>query len=148
MFMKKTSFLLFLLAFLCLFNCQIQAQKKEKNVILKIMNEQEKAWNKGSLEKFMDGYWENDSLKFIGKNGITYGWKNTLENYKKNYATPESRGKLTFYILHLDFIDKKNAFMIGKWKIERNDKSILQGHFSLIWQKIGGFWKIIADHSS
>ncbi|TAE73397.1 MAG: DUF4440 domain-containing protein [Bacteroidetes bacterium] len=130
------------------YNTLIFAQNKEKNAIFQIMNEQEKAWNSGDLEKFMDGYWKNDSLQFVGKNGITYGWKNTLQNYQKNYATPEAKGKLIFSILHFQFINKKNAFMIGKWKIERQDKSILQGHFTLIWRKIDNSWKIIADHSS
>ena len=33
----------------------------------------------------MKGYWNNDSLMFIGRNGVTYGYQNTLMNYKKNY---------------------------------------------------------------
>ena len=45
-------------------------------------------------EKFMKGYWENDSLMFIGKSGVTYGYKNTLNNYKKNYPTTADMGKL------------------------------------------------------
>lgn len=138
---------IFILIFLMNYS-SVFGQNKEKNAIFQIMSEQEKAWNNGNLEKFMDGYWKNDSLQFIGKNGITYGWKNTLQNYQKNYATPEARGKLTFSILHFQFINKKNAFMIGKWTIQRQDNSILQGHFTLVWRKIDKFWKIIADHSS
>ncbi len=146
MIKNRTKIILFIL-FLVI-NTSIFAQNKQKNVILQIMNEQEKAWNNGNLQKFMDGYWKNDSLKFIGKNGMTYGWKNTLQNYQKNYATKEARGKLNFSILHLEMIGKKEAFMIGKWKIERADSTILQGHFTLIWRKIDTIWKIIADHSN
>jgi hypothetical protein len=36
------------------------------------------AWNRGDLSKrFMDTYWKSDSLMFIGKSGVTYGWQNT-----------------------------------------------------------------------
>ena len=37
----------------------------------------------GNLEEFMSFYWKSDSLMFIGKNGIQYGWQKTLDNYKK-----------------------------------------------------------------
>ena len=66
--------------------------------ILKIMKQQEDCWNEGDLECFMKGYWKSDSLKFIGKKGITYGWGNTLERYRKNYPDKESMGTLKFEI--------------------------------------------------
>ena len=46
----------------------------------------------------MDGYWKNDLFKFYGANGITYGWKNTFERYKKAYPTKAYMGTLTFKI--------------------------------------------------
>ena len=53
------------------------------------MKQQELAWNAFDIEGFMKYYWNNDSLKFIGSKGITYGWKNTLDNYKKGYPNQE-----------------------------------------------------------
>jgi len=41
------------------------------------MNEQEKSWNSGDIDDFMSKYWNDDSLIFIGKSGINYGWKKT-----------------------------------------------------------------------
>ena len=39
------------------------------------MKEQEKSWNMGSIDDFMDKYWNDDSLIFISKSGINYGWE-------------------------------------------------------------------------
>ena len=69
------------------------AQSKDETAIRQILDTQTKAWNKGDLDGFMKGYWENDSLMFIGKSGVTYGWKNTLENYKKGYPDTAAMGK-------------------------------------------------------
>ena len=61
------------------------AQSKDKQEILKLLSTQVEFWNKGDVNQFMQGYWENDSLMFVGKDGVTYGYNKTLENYKKNY---------------------------------------------------------------
>ena len=47
-----------------------------------LLQKQTEAWNRGDVEGFMEGYWKSDSLMFIGKSGITYGWQKTLDNYK------------------------------------------------------------------
>ena len=82
--------------------------------ILKALENQRTAWNEGDIEKYMDGYWKSDSLRFIGKRGVQYGWKATLENYKKGYPTKEAMGKLSFEVISLEEIGNETAFMIGK----------------------------------
>ncbi len=125
------------------------AQKpSDRKEILEILEEQTQNWNKGRLEKFMEGYWKSYSLKFIGKNGITYGWQNTLDNYEKRYPDKASRGTLRFEILNVEFISKDAAFVVGKFFLTRPQKGDANGHFSLLWRKIKGEWVIVADHSS
>ena len=67
--------------------------------IRKILDDQAMAWNRGDIEGFMQGYWKNDSLLFIGKSGITTGWQRTLNNYKKSYPDTTAMGKLAFDIV-------------------------------------------------
>ena len=122
-------------------------KEKDKEAILAIMAAQEACWNKGDLQCFMKGYWESDELKFIGKSGITYGWDATLERYKKSYPDKAAMGKLTFDILHVDAIGKKQMLVVGKWHLQRAEDAP-NGHFSLTWKKIDKEWVIIADHSS
>jgi ketosteroid isomerase-like protein len=124
-----------------------QRNRAEENAIRQVMHNQQEAWNRADIEDFMEGYWKSDSLKFIGRNGITYGWQTTLDNYKKSYPTPEAMGKLTFSVLTLDILSETSAFMIGRWHLKRtNDEP--GGHFTLLWRKINGKWVIIADHTS
>jgi ketosteroid isomerase-like protein len=140
--------LLFVLLFgLC--NNYIAQKKKisEKEKIISVVMAQKDAWNNGDMEAYMDGYWKSDSLKFIGKNGIQFGWKNTLENYKKGYPDKAAMGKLEFTIVQVDLLSSSSAFMIGKWKLTR-EKDSPQGYFTLLWKKINGKWKVVTDHSS
>lgn len=123
------------------------AQTKDANKILQIMSAQEKAWNEGDIEEFMKGYWENDSLVFVGKSGLTYGYNNTLANYKKGYPDKTYMGKLKFTILSMQPLGKQFYRVIGKWELTRTVGN-LSGHYTLLLQKINGEWKIISDHSS
>ena len=125
----------------------ISTSNREKAAIAAVMLEQSDAWNKGDLEAYMEPYWHSDSLVFIGKNGPTYGWEKTLQNYRRGYPTPEAMGKLTFTLLKTDQLRKGVYFVIGKWHLRRSIGD-LQGHFSLVFRKIAGKWKIVADHSS
>lgn len=124
-----------------------QAQPAEKE-IRSIMERQVAAWNKGELDNFMVGYWESDSLMFIGSKGLTYGYQRTLENYKKSYSSAELMGKLSFEYKAFTPLGDHHMLVIGGWKIERTSGEILQGHFSLTWAIKGGEWVIIVDHSS
>lgn len=124
-----------------------QKSTKMKPVIEKIMHDQQLAWNKGDLDGFMSSYWNDDSLKFIGKNGITYGWKSTLEHYKKSYPDKATMGELTFMIISVEELSKTSCYVIGKWDLKR-EKGDVGGYYTLLWKKIKGKWVIVTDHTS
>src|SRR5689334_19075865 len=92
--MKKISFLPALF-----FSIVAFTQSSDELTIRKVLDNQVKAWNKGDIQGFMQGYWKSDSLMFIGKNGINRGWEITLENYKKRYPDMTAMGKLSFDII-------------------------------------------------
>ena len=96
----------------------------------------------------MVGYWESDSLMYIGKNGIKYGYKATLESYYKNYPDKATMGTLKFDILEMKPLGRKYQLVVGKWYLTRPEKGDIGGHFSLVFAKMKGKWVIIADHSS
>ena len=140
--MKKTAVLLLLLS-----SFVLQAQEKEDKAIRRLLTEQTASWNKGDIEGFMQTYWKSDSLMFIGKSGVTNGWQNTLNNYKKGYPDTAAMGKLSFDIIQVKPVSKEYAFVIGKWMLQRTAGD-LSGHYTLLLRKIKGEWKIVADHSS
>jgi uncharacterized protein (TIGR02246 family) len=140
--MKKLFILFTLLASITCF-----AQKGEEKDIRALLQLQTEAWNKGDLEGFMQTYWKNDSLMFIGKTGVTRGWRSTLDNYKKGYPDKEAMGQLSFDIIEVKPLSKDYFFVVGKWMLHRT-RDDLSGHYTLLLRKIKGQWKIIADHSS
>lgn len=124
-----------------------QKTDKDETTIRQILNEQTAAWNRGNLDDFMKGYWQSDSLMFIGKSGVTYGYQNTLNNYKKGYSTPEQMGQLEFTLIKVQRLSPEYFFVVGKWALTRSVGNV-SGHYNLLFRKINGRWVIITDHSS
>lgn len=110
------------------------------------MEAQESSWNNGDIAGFMEYYWKSDSLKFIGKKGITYGWQQTLDNYIKGYPDKTAMGILKFVINECTQLSPTCIYVIGSWELEK--KKAVGGYFTLLWRKINGKWVIVADHTS
>lgn len=127
-------------------NSEINYEKSKKEITTMMMKTAED-WSNGDLEAFMDGYIKSDSLKFVGSGGITYGWKQTLENYKNGYPSKDHTGRLTFNLLEFDQLASDVFLVIGEYHLKRNVGNS-DGMFSIILKKINDEWKIIADHSS
>ena len=122
-------------------------EAKAETAIRKLMAAQELAWNSGDIPGFMEGYWKNDSLLFVGKNGPNYGWQPTMDNYRKNYPDTAAMGQLQFDILQIKPLGKEYYFVLGKWFLKRS-KGDVGGAFTLLFRKFKNGWKIVADHSS
>ena len=123
------------------------SQSRDAANIRNVLDLQTKAWNSGNIEKFMEGYLRNDSIMFIGKSGITYGWQKTFENYKKGYPDTAAMGKLDFNIVEVKPLSASNYFVVGMWHLARSIGDI-GGTFTLLFQKVKNRWFIIVDHSS
>jgi hypothetical protein len=119
----------------------------DETTIRTLLEEQRLAWNTGDLQTFMGTYWQSDSLMFIGKSGVTYGWQNTLDNYKKGYPDTAAMGKLKFDILEVKRLSVMYFFLVGKWHLTRSIGDV-GGHFTLLFKKVKNKWVIVADHSS
>jgi len=139
-----TAFLLSLIGF---YSCTNSNFEEEKLSVIKVMDKQTESWNKGDIRGFMDGYWKSDSLRFLGKRGLTKGWQKTLDNYIKSYPDKQTMGILKFDYLSFESLNAKQMFVVGKWTLER-EKDTLKGHYSLLWKKFDQDWKIIFDHTN
>jgi len=142
--------LLFSLLFISLLgnlNAQITTQEEAKKAIIDLLQTQERFWNQGDIDGFMKAYWNHPSLVFVGKNGPTYGYQNTLENYKKGYPNKEAMGDLHFDILHLQQWEANTVQLIGKFRLTRKDDQPT-GYFTLLFRKFDTAWKIVSDHTS
>lgn len=118
----------------------------DEDAIRKVMADQQEAWNNYDLEGFMQGYWKSEDLKFYGSGGVTHGWNNTLERYKNGYPSNEHTGTLKFVIKEISNIDNASYYVLGEYHLERSMGNA-DGIFMIIFKKIDGQWKIIADTS-
>ena len=132
---------------LVVFAINLYAQRSQSDLILKLLEDQRQAWNRGDINEYMQGYNQSDSLLFVGKSGPQYGWNNTLENYKKSYPSKSAMGYLIFDIKEIKMISADHAFVLGAWHLKR-EKDEPKGYFTLLVKKIKGQWKVITDHSS
>ncbi len=117
----------------------------EIDAIKKILDTQQKCWNNGDIDGFMQGYWNSEKLIFTSLNHKpAYGWENTLERYKNSYPTKYSMGEFRFEILDIKLTSKKTAILNGKWELIRmNDNP--NGLFWLDFEKIDENWLITKD---
>ncbi|QQY83270.1 nuclear transport factor 2 family protein [Tamlana sp. s12] len=122
-------------------------ETSDQKAIEKVLKKQRLAWSNNDIESYMEGYWKSDSLKFYGPHGVTLGWDNTLERYLKAYPTEAHTGKLSFKINDITKISNDAYYVLGEYHIKR-DVGNADGIFMLVFKKIDGAWKIIADTST
>ena len=143
-FMKKMLFSLVCLLFISI---KCLSQTPDEKMIRAVLHNQTISWNAGNMEEFMKGYWNSDSVLFIGKSGPDYGYVTTLENYKKHYPDAAARGVLNFDILQMKRLSELYYFVVGKFHLERTIGNA-EGYFTLLFKKVKGKWMIVVDHSS
>ena len=126
---------------------QQKLETKDSLAIIDILNKQEKYCNRGDIDEFMKGYLKSEKLVFSGSSGPIYGWKATLDRYKKTYSDKEKMGKLKFEILNVIALSPKVIQLQGKFNLTRSIGDAF-GYFTLNWIKVKNRWYIISDHTS
>lgn len=144
--MGKLYVFLTVVLLLMLIVCQVPAQETQQ-IIKDIMKKQESCWNKGDLDCFMNDYWKSDSLMFISKYKVYYGYEHTMKRYKTDYPDKEAMGHLSFEFIYMQPLSEISFYVVGKYHLKRTigDR---EGHFTLLWRKINGKWLVVSDHSS
>lgn len=104
-------------------------------------------WNRGDTDGFLLGY--DPKVVFVGEK-ITRGLEEVRVRYQTHYPTRASMGHLTFSDLEIKMIDPVNAFVIGRWRLERGAEGggDTGGVFTLLFKKTANGWKIVVDHTS
>jgi hypothetical protein len=138
---------LLLFSFACTKKANTNLSAEDFKSIKVVLDSQVSAWNKGDIKTFMKGYWNSDSLRFIGRKGIRFSYKSVESNYLKNYNSIEKMGHLSFDSLIFSEIsgNDKIANVTGQWEITGANNA--GGFFSLLFKKVENDWKIIVDHT-
>jgi uncharacterized protein (TIGR02246 family) len=124
-----------------------QHASRDVSQIRAVLDDQAQAWNRGDIEKFMTGYWKSDETTFVGATGVKNGWQAILENYRKRYPDRAAMGKLEFSNLDIRVIDKRAAYALGEFKLQRAEGAV-SGYFTLVFRKFSQGWCIVSDHTT
>src|SRR5437879_8578196 len=115
--------------------------------IREILHAQQRAWNRGDIDGFMNGYARSKSTIFVSEDTVTRGWQTVRDRYKKKYSDRARMGTLKFSNLEIMSLGVDSAVALGRWKLKRA-KDQPHGRFSLIFRKIADGWRIVHDHTS
>lgn len=105
------------------------------------------AWNAGDLEGYMQGYWKNDSVRFVSGNGVSHGWSAMLERYRRGYPDKARMGRLRFEDVEVSVHSAGSASVFGKWLLERAGDAPW-GYFTLLMKRTDAGWRVVLDHTS
>jgi beta-aspartyl-peptidase (threonine type) len=124
------------------------APADDEKAIRAVIEAQQTAWNKGDLDGFMAGYWNDDKLFYISGAKSVQGFKPLKERYEKAYqGDGKEMGKLKFSELNVEMLSTEAALVRGKWEVTMT-KETIGGWFTLIVKKFPAGWKVTHDHTS
>ena len=120
---------------------------QDRAAIESVLATQQRAWNEGNVDTFLEGYWRSEELTFSGNHGIARGWNGVRDHYRKSYSDRAAMGKLDFSSLEYRELGPDAALVLGHWHLAR-EKGDVGGVFSVVFQHFSEGWKIIHDHTS
>ena len=74
---------------------------------------QQRAWNRGDIDAFMDGYARAETTVFVSGDELTRGWQTVRDRYLKKYGDRVKMGTLTFSELELEQLGPDCAVAAG-----------------------------------
>ncbi len=128
----------------------LAADPSPEKDIRAVLTAQQDAWNKGDLDGFMAGYWDDEGLRFTSGDTVTTGFKATKERYLKRYkADGKEMGKLSFSEIAVEMVTADYAIVRGRWALKfEQSADEPRGLYTLTMKKLKDGWKITSDHTS
>jgi beta-aspartyl-peptidase (threonine type) len=125
------------------------SDEQVREAVLKVLDDQVAAWNRGDLEAFMKGYWRSDDVTFFSGGDVRHGWQELLDRYRKRYqAEGKEMGTLRFEDRQIDATGPKSAAVRGRWELTYKDGKKDGGLYTLLFRKEPQGWCIVHDHTS
>jgi uncharacterized protein (TIGR02246 family) len=125
----------------------------DEAAVVRVLEEQRAAWNRGDLDAFLSGYEMSERLLFTSGGKIRQGFDETREKYRARYGeAAETMGQLSFEILDVRALGScaDAAIVLGRWGV--TDTPVAgSGVFSVILERHrdpGDRWEIVHDHTS
>ena len=117
--------------------------------VVKVLLEQEKAWNRGDMNGFMQAYKDSPETMLVGHE-VAKGFSEIQTEYRRDYPNQAEMGTLGYSELEVHKLDDNFAVCIGHYHIDRNKKDggPADGLFSDVLEKTQDGWKIVLVHTT
>ena len=115
--------------------------------IKSVLRMQQDAWNRGDIDRFMNGYAHSRDTVFISEDTVRRGWETVRDRYREKYSDRAKMGVLTFSDLEIVLLSPDSAVALGRWQLQRA-KDRPHGRFTLIFRRLPEGWRIVHDHTS
>ena len=115
--------------------------------IVAVLEGTAEGWNAGDLQRYMQGYWRSEDLRFASGGTVTYGWEATLERYRARYPDKAAMGTLRFSDVDVELLGDDTACVFGAWELQRAEDRP-HGLFTLVFRRLPEGWRIVHDHTS
>jgi len=125
-----------------------QLRPDDRAAVTAVVEGQVRAWNRGDLRSYMDGYAHTPALIFTSGGNIRRGWQDAFDHFQARYATdPKAMGTLVFKIESVDAVGGDGAVVLADWDLTGAEHP---GHgvFTLVLERRPEGWRIIHDHTS
>ena len=115
-------------------------------LVRQTLDAQVAAWNRGSVEGFMEGYSHSPNTTFLSGTRLSRGFDAMLARYLASYPAGKM-GTLEFNDLEIRTAgDGALAVAIGRYRLTGD--AIQSGAFTLVLQREGSVYRILHDHTS
>ncbi|RXD07709.1 SgcJ/EcaC family oxidoreductase [Sphingomonas sp. UV9] len=122
------------------------SQVPAETAIRRAMAASAAGWNAGDLARFMAIY--ADNAVFVTPKGLLRGREAIAAKYWPSFrGVGNARGTLTFAFLEMRGIDPRHAMLFARWTLT-GPSAVESGMTTLVFERRGAAWQIIADHSS
>ena len=122
------------------------AQTPAETAIRQAMTASAAGWNAGDLVRFMEVY--ADDAVFVTPKGLLRGKAAISDKYRPSFRSGvNARGMLSFAFLEMRGIDPRHAMLFARWTLT-GPSTTESGMTTLMFERRGTAWRIIADHSS
>lgn len=115
--------------------------------IQSVLAAQQDAWNRGDIDKFMNGYARSASTAFVSGDEVSRGWETVRDRYRIKYSDRAKMGTLSFSEIEVTMLSPDAAVVLGRWKLKR-EMDEPHGRFTLIFKRLPEGWRIVHDHTS
>jgi uncharacterized protein (TIGR02246 family) len=115
--------------------------------IQSVLTAQQDAWNRGDIERFMNGYARSASTVFVSEDEVRRGWETVRERYRVKYSDRTKMGTLSFSEIEVTMLSPEAAAVLGAWRLKRATDEP-HGRFTLIFKRLPEGWRIVHDHTS